>query len=244
MTSAPASAPHQHSRLIRFLSDLAVADIEASHRDFADRLGQLLDFGASIILADALKARRTPKTAAPVPSIDTVQADFLRTQNKLVSNLILSCTPGQDSPRLRWPQPKKGRLPDSFEPYRRFYAAAQRELDAGARALRASVRDAMTGVSARLDQLAALDVALDDTLWDHSRSFFAVVPVFLEKRFNHFFAVESPAPGALEQFRRELQGLLLAELEVRLQPALGLLEALAAETCVIDALPNEENIHP
>ncbi|HVK99042.1 MAG TPA: DUF3348 family protein [Dongiaceae bacterium] len=235
MTHASSPAPRQHSRLIRFLSDLAVADIEATHRDFADRLGQLLDFGDSIVLADALKQRRTWVAAPDTTPAATVRAEFLSMQERLVSTVVNSCTPGLDSPRVRWPalarnEARTDTPPAGFEPYRRFYVALQRDLDASIRNLRTTVRDAMSGLSEQLSQLAALDIALEDTLWDHTRAFFAVIPAFLEKRFEHLFGGESSVfpPNGLEQFRRECQGLLLAELEVRLQPALGLLEALEA----------------
>lgn len=250
MTHASSPAPHQHSRLIRFLSDLAVADIEAAHRDFADRLGQLLDFGDSIVLADALKQRRTWVAAPDTTSAAMVRAEFLSVQERLVSTVVNSCTPGLDNPRIRWPAvARTDSQPASVEPYRRFYVALQRDLDASIRNLRTTVRDVISGLSEPLSQLAAIDVALEDTLWDHTRAFFAVIPAFLEKRFEHLFTGESSVSplNGLEQFRRECQGLLLAELEVRLQPALGLLEALEAleereaESPAIDTLNQKES---
>lgn len=250
MTHASSPAPHQHSRLIRFLSDLAVADIEAAHRDFADRLGQLLDFGDSIVLADALKQRRTWVAAPDTTSAAMVRAEFLSVQERLVSTVVNSCTPGLDNTRIRWPAVARTDIqPASVEPYRRFYVALQRDLDASIRNLRTTVRDVISGLSEPLSQLAAIDVALEDTLWDHTRAFFAVIPAFLEKRFEHLFAGESSVSplNGLEQFRRECQGLLLAELEVRLQPALGLLEALEAleereaESPAIDTLNQKES---
>lgn len=254
MTHASSPAPHQHSRLIRFLSDLAVADIEAAHRDFADRLGQLLDFGDSIVLADALKQRRTWVAAPDTSSAAMVRAEFLSVQERLVSTVVNSCTPGLDNPRIRWPALARNDArtdiqPASVEPYRRFYVALQRDLDASIRNLRTTVRDVISGLSEPLSRLAAIDVALEDTLWDHTRAFFAVIPAFLEKRFEHLFTGESSVSplNGLEQFRRECQGLLLAELEVRLQPALGLLEALEAleereaESPTIDTLNQKEN---
>lgn len=250
MTHASSPAPHQHSRLIRFLSDLAVADIEAAHRDFADRLGQLLDFGDSIVLADALKQRRTWVAAPGTTSAAMVRAEFLSVQERLVSTVVNSCTSGLDNPRIRWPAvARTDSQPASVEPYRRFYVALQRDLDASIRNLRTTVRDVISGLSEPLSQLAAIDVALEDTLWDHTRAFFAVIPAFLEKRFEHLFTGESSVSplNGLEQFRRECQGLLLAELEVRLQPALGLLEALEAleereaESPAIDTLNQKEN---
>lgn len=224
------SAPHatqHHSRLIRFLSDLAVADLEVSQRDFGERLGLLLNFADSILLADTLKG--LPQAPLPVDGTDTgdLKATFLRTQATLVSGIITSCSASAPIARLRWPL----HPPDSaiqFDPYLRFYVAHQRELDLGVRALRTQVRDAVRVVSTPLAQLAALDLVMEEVLWDHIRRCFAVVPRFLQQRFNHLLGESVTAP-ALEQFCRETQGLLLAELETRLQPVMGLIEAFEQE---------------
>ena len=39
------------TRLVRYLSDLAVLDRELSHVNFSERLGRLIDFGESMMLA-------------------------------------------------------------------------------------------------------------------------------------------------------------------------------------------------
>lgn len=235
------------------MSDLAVADVDASHLDFAERLGLLLNFANSIILSDALKHQRTATVAPGATTAETVKAEFLRVQGNLVATIVSSCTPGATGTRIKWPVLKADTAPIScepfsYEPFQRFYLAHQRDIDASARGLRTTVRDAMTGVSARLDQLVALDIALEDTLWDHSRRFFSVIPRFLEKRFAHLQDTQQqthnskpPADGVVsvvasvqslawqQQFCRETQALLLAELEARLQPVIGLIEALDNE---------------
>lgn len=235
------------------MSDLAVADVDASHLDFAERLGLLLNFANSIILSDALKHQRAATAAPGATTAETVKAEFLRVQGHLVETIVRSCTPGATGTRIKWPALKADTAPISYapfsyEPFQRFYLAHQRDIDASARGLRTTVRDAMTGVSARLDQLVALDIALEDTLWDHSRRFFSVIPRFLEKRFTHLQDTQQqthnskpPADGVVsvvasvqslawqQQFCRETQALLLAELEARLQPVIGLIEALDNE---------------
>lgn len=241
--SNPVIPPAQsHSRLIRFLSDLAVVNAETASRDFGERLGLLLNFSDSILLADALKAQAPPVTLSEPPAAthvaDAIRATFLRTRGQLVAAVVNSCAERATQVRIKWPTVATGVDATPFEPFLRFYAAHQRDMDVGVRALRSTVREAMAGVSPALQQLVSLDIVLEDTLWDHSRRFLAVVPRFLEKRFDwlqqqHRASLANPtetvAADWLAQFCKETQGLLLAELELRLQPVLGLVEALNNE---------------
>jgi hypothetical protein len=96
-----------------------------------------------------------------------------------------------------------------------------------------------------LQHLATLDGAFEGILSEREARLLATLPQLLKKRFEHLRMlhlktlvdtqqVDNPAqwmqPGAwLERFCHELQTVLLAELDVRLQPALGLLEALNNE---------------
>lgn len=226
MTQASPHVTQHHSRLIRFLSDLRLAEQDLSYRDFGERLGLLLNFADSILLADTLKVLPRQPVLAESDDRD-LKAVFLRTQATLVSSVAASCAGAEVSNRLRWPVVQPGTAP-LFDPYQRFYVAHQRELDLGVRALRQQVRDALRTVSAPLAQLATLDGVMEDVLWNHSRRFFAVIPRFLQQRFNHLMG-ESVTVTKLHQFRRETQSLLLAELETRLQPVMGLIEAFEQE---------------
>lgn len=242
MSTAPHST-QSHSRLIRFLSDLALVDFETVNRDFAERLGLLLNFSDSILLADALKAPVSgPSTSlspdgGPVDNTPLDAADarvrFLRARGSMVDAIVTSCVPGSTA-RIKWPTLNSSEDVHSFDPFWRFYAAHQREMDLGVRALRTTVREAMSTGSELLRQLVALDVVLENTLWDHSRRLLAVVPRFLEKRFNWLQQQAQDGANAFFsdwqlQFSGDLQGLLLAELDIRLQPVLGLVEALNNE---------------
>ena len=110
------------------------------------------------------------------------------------------------------------------------------------RPLRFNIREALAKASPALEKLAGLDATLDKILRDRERQLLSKVPVLLRKRFEQLFrehqqkALESGQPdnpagraqagGWLARFRNDMQALLLAELELRLQPAMGLIEAL------------------
>ena len=229
MTQTVSHATQSHSRLIRFLSELDVVDFDITQRDFAERLGLLLNFADSILLSDALKLPPKLPQGVESPTPHSVRGEFLRVRGKLVAAIIDSCTPGSETARIKWPVLQIDVPQLQFEPFLRFYVAHQRDMDLGARGLRTTVREAMTHQTPALQQLITLDIALEDALFDHSRRFLAVIPRFLEKRFNALQEQSHTMADWLTQFRKELQGLLLAELEIRLQPVLGLVETLDNE---------------
>lgn len=248
MTRTSQQAPLNDSRLIRFLSCLDVSDVEVSHKHFTERLGELIDLSGSISLSSMLG--ELPKTVFEPATIseDVIKVEFLRVRKLLVETIIDSFLPGSVSSRIRLPELKvdnSGKMLVAFEPYHRFYAIHQREIGAKVQKLRLYVRGAVSGLSPKLCQLSVLDAALDDMLSIQSRKSFLVVPKLLEKRFKQLLHehqqihtgdldFDDPelwmqAGGWLEKYCGEMQGMLLAELDVRLQPVQGLIEAINNE---------------
>lgn len=184
-------------------------------------------------------------------TVESLRQQFARQQAALVSTIVASCAPGGSEARIRWPGPRPGDSREMqeeagrFAPYFRFYLAHQREMEQGVRPLRQRLRDALAGFTPSLKRLASLDAALEPILFEQERKQLATVPVLLEKRFlwrqgGHQAALEVGGgvddpfiwmqPGQwLAGFCQDMQGLLLAELDLRLQPALGLLEAISHE---------------
>ena len=89
-------------------------------------------------------------------------------------------------------------------------------------------------------RICAIDEALSDALAHHSRRYLSAVGGLLGQRLEYLYkqhqqALEAGADpesswaDTREQYRREAQGLLLAEIEARLLPSLGLIEALNEE---------------
>jgi hypothetical protein len=136
--------------------------------------------------------------------------------------------------------------PTDFAPCRRQLTAHQRTMTERIATLRADVRLALTNQSAALGQLAAVDAVMDDALAAREKHVLSLVPALLERRFDQLRranpAAAAPAaapadPGptptpvpAPPAWRiacgREMQDVLLAELDLRLQPVHGMIEAL------------------
>lgn len=248
MTQAPMRANLNNSRLIRFLTDLSGTPLDASSEQrFAERLAQLFDFSDAVTLSAAQKDCSAGLFDASDASTARVEEEFLRVRSSLMNSIVQSFTPSVGNPRIKLPQIDVNASVDSlsYEPYLRFYAAHQRDMDAGVRTLRGFIRDSMANFSAPLKQLSVLDAAFDEILSDRSRKLFSNVPKLLERRFEQLFnahqqslndaqrtdnsATWSQPGGWMAIFCSEMQGVLLAELEVRLQPVLGLVEAFIQE---------------
>lgn len=244
------------SGLVRLLADLAVVDGVEPEPAFAQRLGQWVSFTDAITLHAALDAGMTTASCAPsaaqygaqTASRAAIRDEFLRVRAAVVDVINRSCSVAAGAARIKFPVPQPEvpqELVTAYSPFHRFFLALQREMDAAVGSLRDRVRQALAAASPALGQLAALDAALAQILGDRERRLLLTVPVLLEKRFAHLLKAHQQAlggsgqaddpaawmrPGAwLANFRDELRAVLFAELDLRLQPVMGLIEAFGNE---------------
>ena len=234
MTRALTRTSFHSSKLIRVLSDLAVVDAVEPGTAFAEKLGLWLNLHDSITLRAALNESTSYRPLAQFgkTSVKGVEIgdEFARVRTRLANAIIKSGLPDPG--------------PD-YEPYRRYYAAQQRAMDASVRPLRASVRAVLAKVSPALNQLADLDGTFEVIVCESESKLLATVPVLLKRRFEQLRQVHQQrlvdtqqvddaalwmtTGDWLARFCHELQTTLLAELDLRLQPAVGLMEALNNE---------------
>ncbi|MEO8120851.1 MAG: DUF3348 domain-containing protein [Rhodoferax sp.] len=252
MTRALTRTNFHSSKLIRVLSDLAVVDAVEPGTAFAEKLGLWLNLHDAITLCAVLNESTAgqPPTQLGVKSVASVALgkEFARIRASLVDSITKSATPNLGKSRLELPMPKPGvSLEDAtdYEPYRRYYSAHQRDMDSSVRPLRFKVREVLAKASPALRQLAALDATFDAILCDRESKLLSKIPLLLERRFAQLLKahqqvlvdtqqVDDPAlwmkAGAwLARFCHELQTALVAELDVRLQPTVGLMEAINHE---------------
>ncbi len=230
------------SRLIRALSDLVSTDATPPRQSFADRLGQWLDFADAIALFSALNGSTDAAGGPATAEHPALRDEFARVRGALLDSINTDgvLTPGKA--RIRLPAPAwHASTPGAADylPYHRYYLAHQRDMGAAIAPLRASVRAGLAQRAPALRQLAALDGVLDQALAPRERSLLATVPQLLGRHFEqlhqaHRSALPTPddparwlQPGAwLHTFCQDMRVVLRAELELRLQPVAGLLEAL------------------
>ena len=248
MMRAPTRTHFHSSRLVRVLTDLAVVEARAPDGDFAEKLGLWVKFTDAIALS-AVHSTGTdsrpemPSGARPAGRIKLGDI-YARTRASLVRSITQSALSHGGRTRMeRTPTEPGADMDDAtdYEPYRRSYLAQQRDIELKVRPLRAHVREVLGQASPALKKLATLDAALDVILSERESRLLSTIPALLEKRFHHLrqshqqvlvdatqaappVAPTEPA-GWLAGFVEEMQTVLLAELDVRLQPALGLIEA-------------------
>jgi hypothetical protein len=123
-----------------------------------------------------------------------------------------------------------------FATYRQRYLEQQRRMDLMLEPLRSHCRSVLARTSTDLHQLAELDVAMEHILGEREKTLLARLPQCLERRFGHWSgaaAVPLPSESAHDArvqdwvagFEQDVQQLLSAELEFRLGPIVGLVEA-------------------
>jgi len=241
------------SKLIRCLVDLAIADTADAGNAFAEQLGQWIHFADAINLSavhnDSTANPRKIQPEARVVALAGACAEFDRIRALLADSIRKSCSVNPGRTHIKLPEPILELpldLTAAYAGYRRFYEAHQRDMELGIQPLRVNVRDAVAKASPRLRKLAELDAAFEKILRDRESKSLAKVSVLLKKRFEQLFKehqqklaetqqADNPVRwtqvgGWLARFRNDMQMLLLAELELRLQPTMGLIEAFKQDT--------------
>jgi hypothetical protein len=248
--------PFHRSALTRTLAGMGALGATDPGNAFAEQLGQWVDFKGAITLSaiHSTPAAPLPNGTPPAPpdsaskAVASVARDFARTRTAMEAGIAASFTPGAGPARLALPVPAPGLSADeacAYAPYRRCHQAIQHDLETKVATLRARVRECAAQASPPLQRLAALDAAFDAILCEREARLLATLPSRLEKRFHQLHQAHQQdlsarqsadsveqwwQPGAwLARFRGELRSVLLAELDLRLQPTLGLLDALHNE---------------
>jgi hypothetical protein len=249
MTRAFPRTSFHSSKLIRCLADLEIVDAADPGNGFAEKLGLWVHFADAIALSavhnESMSGRppgmhHEPQSAAQAP----IAAEFNQIQAVLVNSITRSCSRGLGKTHIKLPAPILDLPLDlraAYAPYGRFYEAHARDMEMTIQPLRVNVRAALAKASPKLRKLAELDAMFEKILRDRERQLLSKVPALLRKRFNQLFNAhqqklvdsrqsDKPAGwtqtgGWLARFCHDMQMLLLAEMELRLQPTMGLIEA-------------------
>lgn len=248
MTRALPRTNFHSSELIRCLAELDVMEVVDPGKEFAEKLGHWVHFADAITLSAVHSdgIARMPKTqpAAQAAVRTAVEAELHRVQAALVHSVMKSFSPNADNAHIKMPVPNLELpldLKTAYVPYRRFYEAHQRDMELSIQPLRFNVRESVAKASPALKKLAELDATFEKILRERATKLLSKVPVLLKKRFEQLFkehrqrldiarqadnpAAWAQAGGWLARFCNEMQMLLLAEVELRLQPTMGLIEA-------------------
>lgn len=237
------------SRLIRLLSEWTVADNKYSFEGFGARFGQLFALKDSLKLAEMHGELKSVDFDHRDIDKQDIQEHFLSARKEIVAAISsrFVAQSEQTRARVQFPSLRDNATKEQlsvFEVYQGFYINLQRQIDRDVQHLQSYMRDVAAGYSLRLAQLVEMDTTLAKSLANKSREMFALIPQLLARRFeyllqNHHQALFNSdhddiaqwtaVDGWLDRFRLDTYELLLAELDVRLQPVIGLLEAINEE---------------
>jgi hypothetical protein len=215
------------SALVRLLSRLAGTDLREPRQATADRLSQWFGWTDAISLSAALDGVPAASSSRLRPSASAEERECNRAREALAKAIA------QDGAVA---------AATEFAPFRRRYLALQQAMEASVGPLRGRLRAALAARSPAMARLAAVDVVMEQVLAGREHSLLAGVPALLEKHFTRLSedglsmaaapSGEAHAGVWLHVFRKDMQNVLLAELDFRFQPAEGLLEAFREATRV------------
>ncbi len=246
----PPTHAHFHStRLLQLLAAGPAMPAPQPQAAFAEHLGQWVDVASAFTLRALHNSRPLPPArhrphhpTESVAALQALQQQVARVQARLTAAITLAVA---NVPQTQ-PEPVKfqgdaaaqemgqttppSENEPSFAPYLKLYHTQQRAMQDQLLPLRANVRVALASACAALKPLARLDQAFEAILTERETRLLAQLPSLLEKRFQAAQQAAAEAvPGGHPDWRlafgQELQTFLLAELDLRLQPTLGLLDA-------------------
>jgi hypothetical protein len=227
---------------IRLLARLADVEVTQSNQSLSDRLSQWLDWNQAIALSTALdgKPSRVPDDAAA--TVGVANDDYVRVRSSLVKAIAgdLESTGGTQR-QADHDSTMEGTANEAvdYTIFRQRYLARQRAMQSATGNLRGRLRDMVARLSVDMARLAEVDAAMELALSPREQRLLAAVPALLG---NHFECLRQAGQAALanpqvplsaatagtwlDVFRKDMQSVLLAELDVRFQPVEGLLEVL------------------
>lgn len=214
-------------QLAGFLPTGASAPGDTARQDVAERLSQWLNVADAISLSSAHSSiaaagRQAARAAGQPPSAAALQAELDRVRATLAKSITTRDTRHKPDP---------DDLDTEFALCLQRHQDQQRRMEMSVDALREHARQLLGQSTPRLAQLAALDAALGEMLGGREQRLLNNLPSFLKARF---LALRQTAAGSdtlrdlrrLQGFNAELEQILLAELEHRLLPVVGMIEAL------------------
>ncbi|WP_323751486.1 DUF3348 family protein [Marinobacter sp.] len=217
---APVQSGSTHARLLQLLATGEPSSKPEKLPCFAERLSRLFGLGDTMSLDAATAFRRRQPGMNQGPVFEQLTKELINTRRALrrkISRYGEEVEPGDDL---------------TSEPYLNAWLVHQRKVAASSRQLRDKVRKAMKEHDQDLARLAELDSVFDHTMASYTGQCFSHVSKVLEQRFQTLQTSSDSSHETgftpddwLHRYCEDAQNLLLAELDVRLEPVLGLLEA-------------------
>jgi hypothetical protein len=219
---------------IRLLARLIRADVPPPDTSLSDRLSQWLDWKHALCLSTALDggACETVDVSSLQGTSPDECARFRDAQVEAISADAALDGSAQSRGR-KGAVGAGGSQAIDYAVFRQRYLTRQRAMQSVTGDLRGRLRDRLAAQSTAMARLAVVDAAMELALSPREQALLASVPALLESHFEKLRQL-APADASttgshwLNVFRKDMQSVLLVELDVRFQPVEGLLAALRA----------------
>lgn len=233
--------------LVRLLARLTDTTFFEPRQDVPNRLSQWLGWADAIALSAALKGSPPsvpPELQAP-PDAGQAEYDRVRAALELAIAGNERTATAQQEARLRAAArrgPNASAAVVDYASYRRRYVSLQQSMESSIATLRGRLRTLLASTSPQAARLAVVDAAMEQALSERELVLFADIPKSLEAHFKRLrddavqtvpvdgepsLSSSSAGPAKwLAVFRHDMQRVLFAELDIRLQPVEALLAAL------------------
>jgi len=228
MTQVPQRTGFSGPKLIRLLARLTGAGASGAAPSLSAEISRWLGWTDAIALSAALNGS-PPEIPSGAPArAGSSGGNIGESAGTHVRAMLTAAITGQGiSSDSRRRMPTRTAAPDpaetDFAVHRGRYIALQQQMEREIAGLRGRLRTALASRAPQAAQLAMLDAVMEQVLGAREQAVLAAVPGMLEPHFTRLRAAE----GAwLNVFRRDMQSVLLAELEIRFQPLDALLAAL------------------
>ena len=243
----PRRTPLTGSSFVRTVAALDEVQAPAAPDSFAQRLAHWFDwthaFSLSAALGDAADRSGVP---AGVPgfggraALAADERELARVRAALAKAIADAPAGGPEPRRIGRPIVREltgtvvpTDMPADFATYRQRYTQCQLAMETQIVPLRRRLRTSLAERSPALAKLAELDTVMEQVVGAQERALLATLGARLEPCFDRLRGVPDDAPIGtpsqpgpwLDRFRQEMRTLLLAELDLRLQPVEGLFEA-------------------
>ena len=251
MVTPPQRTALSGPTLIRLLARLTDADVIESRKPLSERLIEWFGWTDAIALSTALsgngpaRSRAHAQASAPGGTPGQAEADECARVRTSLEQAIASDSAFVQARRRAGTQapPAVSGVPADIDYafFRQRYQSMQQSMETAVGALRGRLRAALATRSPEANRLAVLDAVMERVLGVREHNLLVTVPGLLAGHFVRLRdserqlieaaqavgQVATVTPGAwLSAFRDDMRCVLLAELDVRLQPVEGLLAAL------------------
>ncbi|WP_158938846.1 DUF3348 domain-containing protein [Burkholderia sp. S171] len=244
MVQAPQRTALSGPTLIRLLARLADVDVTESRQPLSDRLSQWVHWTDAIALSTALNGSPPAVPSGTQASVSPEETECARVRSTLVNAIVGGSVSATAKRHGSAQPPSHGASMNAaidYPAFRQIYTSMQQTMETGIGNLRSRLRAKLAARTPDLCRLAEVDAVMERALSPRERSLLATVPALLGGHFERLRqaeretldAAQAPedaamvAPGAwLNVFRKDMQSVLLAELDLRFQPVEGLLAAL------------------